>query len=666
MILSRQKKSLLSIGIITIVCFAIAFTVSYAYFLMVRPTYAAQKEDWKAGNIIDDNNFTNVNSMSVSDIQSFLDQKIGTCDVWGTGKATEYGSSQTRAQYAASRGWQAPPYTCLNKYYEVPKTNPGGNLPANNYSSPDTIPNGAQSAAWIIKDAAVRYNISPRVLLVKIATESVGPLTSDNWPLFSQYRYAMGSHCPDSGPNGSANCDSNYAGFSIQIYSAAQLMRWYLDSMDQPWWSYKKPYQTNSIMWNVAERGCGSGNVYIESKATAALYTYTPYQPNQAALNNLYGRGDNCSAYGNRNFWRVYVDWFGLPSQKPYQWQEISRVFYTDNTKQTIVDQNQVRQGQYLYVQYRVKNTGSSTWKQGDVRLGKSDNVASSFYTEGWISGNRAATILESEVQPGQTGTIEFWIRAPTQPGQYTEYYNLVIENVTWFVDIGSYWSATVNGSSSRTSLNSQSRVLKRGDILQSPDSQSILSLTPYGSLKLYTSGKEIWDSGASNVYQLVFQQDGNLVAYDKLGHPLWVKNGTSTSSLSLTNTQLVFGDSTSTFWSNPISNQQLSASSDNLATNDLLFRGQTIWSSTGNYRLTLQSDGNLVYYGPSGAVWATNIPKALYLAQQSDGNLVAYDNNGAPVWSSSRSGTNVRTFVQNDGNIVSYGDKGPIWASRQ
>lgn len=666
MILSLQKKSLLSIGIITIVCFAIAFTVSYAYFHMVRPTYAAQKEDWKAGNIIDDNSFTNANSMSVSDIQSFLDQKIGTCDVWGTGKATEYGSSQTRAQYAASRGWQAPPYTCLNKYYEVPKTNPGGDLPANNYSSPDTIPNGAQSAAWIIKDAAVRYNISPRVLLVKIATESVGPLTSDNWPLFSQYRYAMGSHCPDSGPNGSANCDSNYAGFSIQIYSAAQLMRWYLDSMDQPWWSYKKPYQTNSIMWNVAERGCGSGNVYIESKATAALYTYTPYQPNQAALNNLYGTGDNCSAYGNRNFWRVYVDWFGLPSQKPYQWQETSRVFYTDNTKQTIVDQNQVRQGQYLYVQYRVKNTGSSTWKQGDVRLGKSDNVASSFYTEGWISSNRAATILESEVQPGQTGTIEFWIRAPTQPGQYTEYYNLVIENVTWFVDIGSYWSATVNGSSSRTSLNSQSRVLKRGDILQSPDSRSILSLTPYGSLKLYTSGKEIWDSGASNVYQLVFQQDGNLVAYDKLGHPLWVKNGTSTSSLSLTNTQLVFGDSTSTFWSNPISNQQLSASSDNLATNDLLFRGQTIWSSTGNYRLTLQSDGNLVYYGPSGAVWATNIPKALYLAQQSDGNLVAYDNNGAPVWSSSRSGTNVRTFVQNDGNIVSYGDKGPIWASRQ
>lgn len=272
---------------------------------------AARKEDWVAGNILSDTNFTDKNNMSIAEIQSFLDSKIGTCDIWGTGKAVEHGSNLTRAQYAASRGWSAPPYTCLNKYYEVPKTSPGGGLPANNYSNPGTIPSGAQSAAWIIKDAANRYNISPKVLLVKIATESSGPLTSDKWPLFSQYRYAMGSHCPDSGPNGSANCDSNYAGFSIQLYSAAELMRWYLDSMGQPWWSYKKPYQNNAILWNVVERGCGSGNVYIQNKATAALYTYTPYQPNGAALNNMYGTGDNCSAYGNRNFWRVYWDWFG-------------------------------------------------------------------------------------------------------------------------------------------------------------------------------------------------------------------------------------------------------------------------------------------------------------------------------------------------------------------
>lgn len=69
----------------------------------------------------------------------------------------------------------------------------------------------------MIFNAAQQYQISPKVLLVKLGTESAGPLTGDRWPLSSQYAYAMGAHCPDHGPGGSANCDSNYAGFSIQM-----------------------------------------------------------------------------------------------------------------------------------------------------------------------------------------------------------------------------------------------------------------------------------------------------------------------------------------------------------------------------------------------------------------------------------------------------------------
>ena len=275
-----------------------------------RPAAAVTARDWRAGNIVDDLLFTDANDMSVADIQAFLNSLNPSCDTYGTQPATERGRpSMTHAQYAASRGWHGPPYICLKDYHEVPKYSPGNFIPANNYSG--SIPPGAVSAAQIIYDAARRNNINPKVILVKIATESAGPLTTDNWPLQSQYTYAMGSHCPDSGPGGSANCDRNYAGFSIQVESGAQLMRWYLDNMNQPWWSYKKPFAVNSILWNVVQRGCGAGDVYIETKATAALYTYTPYQPNQAALNNMYGLGDHCSAYGNRNFWRVWNDWFG-------------------------------------------------------------------------------------------------------------------------------------------------------------------------------------------------------------------------------------------------------------------------------------------------------------------------------------------------------------------
>lgn len=288
---------------------------------------AVSASDWRAGRIIDDEVFTNAYEMSVNDIQDFLNNKVPVCDTWGT-QPSEYGGG-TRAQYAASRGYSTP-FTCLKDYYEVPKTTPGPSEPASNYGGVP-IPQGAQSAAQIISNAAVKYNINPKVLLVKLATESPGPLTTDTWPFKRQYLYAMGAHCPDSGPGGSANCDQNWSGFSLQMDEAASLLRWYLDSMGQPWWQYKKPYQYNDILWNVSPSGCGSSSVYIESKATAALYTYTPYQPNQAALNNMYGSGDGCSAYGNRNFWRVYSDWF--------QSTQTTSSFIKNSITVTIVDQ---------------------------------------------------------------------------------------------------------------------------------------------------------------------------------------------------------------------------------------------------------------------------------------------------------------------------------------
>jgi hypothetical protein len=51
--------------------------------------------------------------------------------------------------------------------------------------------------------------------------------------------------------------------------------------------------------------------VVIQSRATANLYTYTPYQPNAASLAAYPGEGDACSSYGNRNFFSTFTDYFG-------------------------------------------------------------------------------------------------------------------------------------------------------------------------------------------------------------------------------------------------------------------------------------------------------------------------------------------------------------------
>ena len=80
----------------------IAFVVSIAIAVIHQnPVQAVSATDWKAGNIISDSLFYDNNSMSVGDIQNFLNSKNPNCDTWGTQRATEKGRSDiTHAQYA--------------------------------------------------------------------------------------------------------------------------------------------------------------------------------------------------------------------------------------------------------------------------------------------------------------------------------------------------------------------------------------------------------------------------------------------------------------------------------------------------------------------------------------------------------------------------------------
>jgi LysM repeat protein len=119
------------------------------------------------------------------------------------------------------------------------------------------------------------------------------------------YRAAMGFGCPDSDP---AICGKVHSGLFNQLYKAAGQLQWYGDARGS--FTYMKVGRTSNVRYN-PKTSCGTKPVLIKSIATTALYYYTPYTPNDAAMKNLYGTGDSCSAYGNRNFWRFYTDWFG-------------------------------------------------------------------------------------------------------------------------------------------------------------------------------------------------------------------------------------------------------------------------------------------------------------------------------------------------------------------
>lgn len=272
-----------------------------SYFIKINNNVgAASITNFKAGNIISDYVFYNKSSMSVAQIQEFLNRQIGSCDTWGSQRATDWGRGDiTRAQFAKQKWGVNPPFVCLNNYHENPNTN------ETSYEKGGGWFQGGVSAAQIIYDAAQKYGINPQVLLVMLKKESSGPLTSDKWPLKNQYRYAMGYACPDSGPNNSANCNAKQAGFYKQVNLAAWQLKYYRDHPND--YRYKLGWNDIQYSPNIA---CGTKRVYIENVATLSLYIYTPYTPNDAALANYPGTA-HCGAYGNRNFFMFFSEWFG-------------------------------------------------------------------------------------------------------------------------------------------------------------------------------------------------------------------------------------------------------------------------------------------------------------------------------------------------------------------
>ncbi|MGY1747622.1 LGFP repeat-containing protein, partial [Blastococcus sp. SYSU D00695] len=234
---------------------------------------AADMSQFRAGNIISDQLFFDGNAMSAPDVQAFLVSKNPRC-------------------VAGSDGTP-----CLKDYRMDTTTKPADASCRGTYQGA-----GGETAATIIAKVGQACGISQRVLLVILQKEQ-GLVTATGSSLYARrYREAMGFACPDTAP-----CNPAYNGFFNQVYSAASRYRYYADN---PTRFNHRAGAVNQIRFDV-EADCGSSGVFIENQATAGLYNYTPYQPNPAALAAGRGTGDRCSAYGNRNFWIYYTDWFG-------------------------------------------------------------------------------------------------------------------------------------------------------------------------------------------------------------------------------------------------------------------------------------------------------------------------------------------------------------------
>jgi len=260
-----MKKSI-KLGFILITLIGISSSILTSFFLLpTQQVNAANTNNFKPGNIMDDYLFTDKNSMSASQIQSFLVAKGSTCLI----------NFKTLALYDDNGdGLGDEPY--------------GRGV------------NQQVSAATLIWQAAQLYRINPKVILATLQKEQSLITRGDcpNW----RYSTALGYGCHDNEP-----CDVAAYGFTRQIDYGVWHFRGFFDD------KYPVPPITpgSRFIYYNPNSSCGGTTINIQNRATAALYSYTPYQPNSATLAANPGQEVNCGAYGNLNFWRTYNDWFG-------------------------------------------------------------------------------------------------------------------------------------------------------------------------------------------------------------------------------------------------------------------------------------------------------------------------------------------------------------------
>lgn len=274
---------------------ALAATVLAAGVLVAQPA-PAHASSVTAGFdhtlIVSDAEFYNGRAMSAAQVQSFLNQRVPRCEIGDRGKRP---GQPGRSGYAIAQ-------KCLRDF-TVTTTSRSANAYCAAYRGASN-----ESAAQIIAKVGQACGINQKTLLVLLEKEQ--SLVTHRVPTTRMFNFAMGWACPDSGPGNSPNCDPAAANFFTQVYRSAWQFKRYAVNPER--FNFRAG-QTAKVQWH-PNASCGTSRFVIKNRATAGLYNYTPYRPNQAALKAGWGTGDSCSSYGNRNFFSFWKVWFGNPN----------------------------------------------------------------------------------------------------------------------------------------------------------------------------------------------------------------------------------------------------------------------------------------------------------------------------------------------------------------
>ncbi len=474
----------------------ILFTVSSLSSLFVGSEVHAQT--FNSSNIISDSVFGNTSTMTISQINSFLNQFSGSC-------------------ISTNSGFSAP--------------DPTGYNPTQGFLYGANV-----SAGQVIYDASLAYGLNPQVLITTLQKEQSLITGGGGYGCTANaYAASVGYGCPDGGTTYSySNVDigtvkgteitsvsntcvdsSLDVGFTQQVIRAAWLLR-FAEQRSQGnigWNVQATNYPQQGDSWNNSDdpQSCYSGpmtqgtwqvcpnssstyydgyttidstSVYLDNGATAALYWYTPHFA------------------GNENFDNIFTSWFGgLYSTSYYD-----APFSQSGTQQ-------LNPGQQATVFIEYQNLGSQPWYDNNslsgapsgtdpVHLATDSPVNSaSPFSATWPSNDRPAlnfsavyesngttlTSNQNVVEPGQVGEFSFTVSVPSNmaAGSYYAHFVPVLEGSSGtFNDEGSYLLIDVNPVPA-LSLTSQS---SSPTITAGISSNAYLEMQNTGNTPLYDS----------------------------------------------------------------------------------------------------------------------------------------------------------------------------------
>ncbi len=393
--------------------------------------------------LIADSLFTDTDSMSVAQIQAWLDENGGTLLAnWVDNVDMRRPSDNCIVHHATGMTAAEIIYEAANEWGAQVYDSNGCAIEGKYWSDPEYSNYTLQT-------------VSPKSLLVTLQKEqslisangtySTNPNNYKDPVCCSSNEYklarAMGYGVPDSG-----SINEKFLGFYNQINWAAWQLRYnYERSAGNTAWdevgylTYTGPFiegnfKACSSCSTIARSGyytIDGSPLYMENRATAALYYYTPHT--------------YPGYYGNYNYVQFYTDWFGSTNPVGYRWELVSQNTYTGSTKTAASSTfDGLTQGDKVYVQFKARNVGDITWTNtgaGAVWAGTWGDMDrnSAFCDSTWLNCRRPARMIESSVAPGQIGTFEFFYNVPKnqKTGLYEERFNLVASGVTWMPDVG-------------------------------------------------------------------------------------------------------------------------------------------------------------------------------------------------------------------------------------